>query len=150
MNVSKKEEKVAPKNKEIGDYYADTTCLQGDMVNLYLIRHHEKMEKIREMLKEFHVLVKARKSLEATSKLGLVSKLMKELGSGLKSSFDQTRDYHRRVGNRIEEGKKTRTLIGNEIQLAYASSVIDTDLASKRLQDQMDLLSAIQNLNGGL
>jgi len=43
MNVSKKEEKVAPKNKEIGDYYADTTCLQGDMVNLYLIRHHEKV-----------------------------------------------------------------------------------------------------------
>lgn len=43
MNVSQKEEKRAPINQEIGDYYADTTCLQGDMVNLYLINHHEKV-----------------------------------------------------------------------------------------------------------
>ena len=43
MNGSKKEEKVAAINQEIDDYYADTTCLQGDMVNLYLIRHHEKV-----------------------------------------------------------------------------------------------------------
>ena len=55
-----------------------------------------KMEKVREMIQEFHVLVKARKGLEATTKLGLVSKLMKEIGSGLKSSFDQV--YTRYIG----------------------------------------------------
>jgi len=36
------------------------------------------MEKIREMLKEFHVLVKARKSLEATSKVRLFKTVFAE------------------------------------------------------------------------
>jgi hypothetical protein len=62
----------------------------------------------------------------------------------------KTRDYHRRVGNIIDEEKKTGTLIENRTQLAFASSVIDTDLASKRLQDQLDLLSEIPNINGGI
>ena len=71
------------------------------------------------------------------------------VGWDLKNEY-KTRDYHRRVGNIIEEEKKTGTLIENRNQLAFASSVIDTDLASKRLQDQLDLLSEIPNINGGI